>query len=124
MIYTDMLLGADGDLVLNEQGDIVLSNSIVQKINIRIKWFLGEWPFDESQGYDWYETVFVKNPDEDEIKRLIEEAILSVDDVQNVESVEMTVDKKKRTALIKWKANAKDEQTIESEVSIWETITG
>ncbi len=39
----DMLLGSNGDLLISPQGDIVLGESVAQKINIRLKWFEGEW---------------------------------------------------------------------------------
>ena len=46
----DILLSADGDLFLSEKGDISLTESVAQKIKIRLKWWLGEWRWDEEEG--------------------------------------------------------------------------
>ena len=59
MANNDVLLDADGDLRLDSSRDIVLGESLVQKINIRLRWLQGEWPFDETQGTDWFDTVCV-----------------------------------------------------------------
>ena len=39
----DILLKSDGDLLVTEQGDIAIGDSVSQKIKIRLKWFEGEW---------------------------------------------------------------------------------
>ena len=46
----DILLSADGDLYLTETGDISLVESVAQKIKIRLRWWLGEWRWDEEEG--------------------------------------------------------------------------
>ena len=122
IISDDFLLGPDGDLRLSETGDAVLGNSLVQRINITLRWFLTEWPFDESQGVDWYGRVFVKNPNVDDIRYMIEETIRNVDGVSDVTSVTVQMDSQRRTASIFWNATSGKEQ-VESEVIIWGSNT-
>ena len=123
MANNDVLLDADGDLRLDSSRDIVLGESLVQKINIRLRWFKGEWPFDETQGTDWFDTVIVKNPDFDLIEQMVEQILYSFDEIANVETVSIEADSVKRSASITWKAVTKEAETIESEVKLWGSST-
>lgn len=58
----DILLSADGDLYLTETGDISLVESVAQKIKIRLRWWLGEWRWDEEEGMPYRDELFIKNP--------------------------------------------------------------
>ena len=118
MVYNDILLDSDWDIRLNEYGDGILTNSVVQDINVHLKWFLGEWPFDESKGIDWFNEAFVKNPDTDRIERMVRREIEGVDGVTSVESVVIEVDSQKRESVIFWKAKVA-EDILESEVKLW-----
>ena len=58
----DILLDSNGDLAFKGT-DIVLANSVRQKIKIRLKWFFQEWRWDDEAGVPYFEYLFVKNPD-------------------------------------------------------------
>ena len=118
MSATDFLLGKDGDLQLNESMDVIPTDSLCQKINIALRWFLGEWKFDGTKGIDWFDTVHVKNPDEEEIETMITGVLMSFRDIVSVTTVTTFIDKQKRSAVIVWKAQTSQE-TIESEVKVW-----
>ena len=45
----DILLDSNGDLAFKGT-DIVLANSVRQKIKIRLKWFFQEWRWDDEAG--------------------------------------------------------------------------
>lgn len=119
MTYNDVLLDSGGDLYINQYGDAVLGNFIVQDINVHLRWFLGEWPFDTTKGMNWYGEVFVKNPDTDRIARMVRKEIEKIDGIVHVIDVRITVDGSTRSAVINWEAKTSKE-IIESEVSIWE----
>lgn len=118
MTYNDVLLDSGGDLYINQYGDAVLGNSIVQDINVHLRWFLGEWPFDTTKGMNWYGEVFVKNPDTDRIARMVRKEIEKIDGIVRVIDVRITVDGSTRSAVINWEAKTSKE-IIESEVGIW-----
>lgn len=118
MRATDFLLGKDGDLQLSEGMDAIPADSLRQKINIALRWFLGEWKFDDTKGIDWFDTVFVKNPDEEEIESMITSVLMSFQEIVNVSTVTINVDSQKRTAVITWRAQTSQE-IIESEVNLW-----
>ena len=111
----DILLDESGDIRLNEYEDATLTGSVIQ---VHLRWFLGEWPFDESRGVDWFGDMFVKNPDTDQISRMIRSEIAGIDGIQSVEEVTVRVDNATRTAVIQWAAKT-TEEILKSEVKLW-----
>lgn len=112
----DILLDRSGDLAFKGT-DIILANSVIQKINIRLRWFFQEWRWDDEAGIPYFEYLFIKNPDVDQIKELIEEQIFNVDEVTEVNDVSIEINSLKRTAIIRYEA-VTDEETFKEEVMI------
>lgn len=113
----DILLGEKGDLHFKD-ADIVLTNSVRQKINIRLKWFFQEWRWDDEAGIEYFEYMFVKNPDLEQLQEMIEDAIFDVDEVTDVNYVNFAVDSVTRKAVITYEA-VTDEETFKEEVTIY-----
>lgn len=113
----DILLQKDGDLFVSPSGDIVLSDSVAQKINIRLKWFEGEWRWNEDEGLPYFEELFVKNPDTDSFEGMIREKIFEVDEVTEVRNVSIVYDEESRKAYIQYTALT-DFETIREEALI------
>lgn len=109
-------LDCNGDLAFKGT-DIVLANSVRQKIKIRLKWFFQEWRWDDEAGVPYFEYLFVKNPDIDQIKELVEEQIFNVDEITEVNDVSIEIDSLKRLAVIRYEA-VTDEKTYKEEVKI------
>lgn len=112
----DILLAKDGDLCF-DGADIILANSVCQKIKIRLKWFFSEWRWDEGAGLPYFEYLFVKNPDMDLIRGLIREQIFNVDEVTEVREISIDVDREARRAKIAFVAET-DEETYRGEVMV------
>lgn len=112
----DILLDKNGDLKFKD-GDIVLANSVKQKINIRLKWFFQEWRWDDEAGIEYFEYLFIKNPDLEQVTEMIEEQIFEVDEITEVQDVEIEIDSFNRTAKITYVA-VTDEETFREEVII------
>ena len=112
----DILL-KNGDLEF-ENADIVLENSVLQKIIIRLKWFFQEWRWDDEAGIDYFEYLFVKNPDTDQIREMIEDEIFNVDEVTDVLNVIIKIDSISREAIIFFEV-CTDEETFKKEVKIY-----
>lgn len=113
----DILLGKDGDLHFSN-GDIVLKNSVSQKINIRLRWFLGEWRWDEEKGLPYFDELLIKNPSIEYFEELIREEIFNVDEVTEVSSVDISHDASTRKAKIRYVAKT-DLENIREEVEIY-----
>lgn len=114
----DILLGPDEDLYLNEGPDIVLNNSVSQKIKIRLKWFLEEWRWNQKFGLPYFEYLLIKNPELDYFKSLIRETVFNVAEITGVDNIEISVDSKTRKGIIRFTART-DLEVIREEVLIY-----
>lgn len=114
---TDIMLTPSGDLYIGKDGDIVVAQSVAQKIKIKVRWLAGEWKWDEEEGLPYLTELFVKNPDTDRFEMIIREAIFDVEGVTAVEDVRITYDRNTRKGTIKYTARAGAE-TIKEEVSL------
>lgn len=113
----DIMLDSGGDLYISAAGDIVLENSVAQKIRIRLLWFEGEWRWDDEEGLPYMEDLFQKNPDTDAFETAVREKIFEVDEVTEVKNVQVDYDRKTRMAVIRYTAMT-DFETIREEVRI------
>ena len=77
----DILLTRDGDLHIDEWGDIKLTDSVRQAVRIRLQWFFNEWRFAPEYGVPYFEDVFIKNPDLLRIRRIVRDEAMSVEGV-------------------------------------------
>lgn len=116
--YMDIQMSKNGDLMVTETGDINITDSVAQKIKIRLGWHLAEWQWDIPEGLPYHEYVFVKNPDIEQIEKLVREKIYEVEEVTEVKNVSVTVDVKHRKATIYFVAYA-DTEIIKEELEIW-----
>lgn len=116
-VLMDIMLDSGGDLLVTKVGDIVLENSTVQKIRIRLLWFEGEWRWNVDEGLPYMENLLVKNPDTDYFESIVREKIFEVDEVVDVKDVHITYDNKTRDAVIRYVALT-DHETIKEEVRI------
>lgn len=113
----DVKLNANGDLDVNDTGDISLTESIRQCVSVRLKWMHNEWRLGPELGFSWYEDVFVKNPNIERIKMLIRNEISQVEGVKNVSVTDVEYDKQKRTATFSFIYDV-DEETFREEVTL------
>ena len=119
----DILLDKDGDLKVTSKGDILLRDSVAQKIRIRLAWFEGEWRWNEEEGIPYIEEgLFEKNPNILHFESLIREKIFEVDEVTEVGDVSITFDRESRKAEIEFTAYT-DLETIREEVELNWQIT-
>lgn len=96
----DLKLDKNGDLFLDEVGDIATTDSIVQAVRIRLLWFFNEWRLGPDLGLPYFEEVLLKNPNETKIKHLIREQVMSVTGVTDVTEITISIDKRTREAVI------------------------
>lgn len=113
----DLRLTDDGDLYITEGGDVEFTDSILQAIKIRLKWFLGEWRINTTYGMPYFDEVFVKNPSVALLEDRVRTEILAVDGVKSIESINISIDKPTRVCKIQFTVVAGDEK-IEEEVSV------
>lgn len=113
----DLLLNHNGDLLLDKNGDIQFTDSISQAINIRIRWFAQEWKLGPDLGIPYYDEMFVKNPSQELIEEKMREAIIDVDEVEDIASFSMSTDYYLRKLKVTYVVNV-GENLIEGSVQI------
>ena len=111
----DIALKRDGDMYVSPKGDIILNDSVAQKIRIRLLWFLSEWRWDPEEGIPYFDDVFVKNPDLDAIESVIREKIFEIPEVIEVGDISVTLNSDQRKVTIRFEAKT-DEETLREEV--------
>ena len=113
----DILLQPDGDLLVSDNGDIVITDSVRQAIRIRLRWFFDEWRLGPTFGIPYYEEVFIKKPNENRIRQLVRDEIMSVEEVNDVKDITIKIDNGGRTASILYTA-VTAEETFREEMMI------
>ena len=113
----DIQLDKNGDLYLTPQGDISFSDSVAQKIRIRLLWFAGEWRWNPDEGLPYFDHLFRKNPDMNLMESLVRTKIFEIPEVTEVREVRIVPDRKTRNAVICFEALT-DQETVREEVEI------
>lgn len=88
------LIENDNNLKLTNFDISLCSGSlyVANKIRIAFKTFNNEWYLNINAGLPYYEDILVKNPNLDFISDLYQSEILSIDEVDSLESFELTLD--------------------------------
>lgn len=117
MALRDLALSKSGDLLINESGDFTIIDSVRQGIQIKLRWIKGEWVFNPEMGVPYFESILVKTPNRALIEKTLRDQILSVPSVTSVGSINLAMDKQKRTLSAKFTAKT-TEGEVESEVEL------
>lgn len=117
----DILLDKRGDLYVSPLGDIALTDSVAQKISIRLKWFEGEWRWNPEEGLPYMERLFRKNPDTDLMEAAVRSKIFEVPEVTAVKEVGIAPDRRTRNAVIAFTALT-DTETVRGEARLYAGI--
>ena len=113
----DLLLDRDGDLIISERGDLSLSHSVRQAVEVRLRWILGEWRFAPTYGFPWFEEMLVRLPNLTAIQASIRSAVMSVVGVTDCRISAVTIDPKSRTARLSFQFAVGDE-TYDEEMDV------
>lgn len=105
----DILLDRSGDIKLDAKGDLQFTDSVSQAIAIRLRWFQNEWKLGPALGIPYYEEVFIKNPSTLLLEDRIMEAIYDVDEVDDIESLVLNLDRYTRVLTVTYRVIAGDE---------------
>lgn len=111
----DLALDSKGDLYFSDDGDVVITDSLRQAIQIKLRWALGEWVYNEELGIPYFEKILVKKPNTQEIANIVRSALMEFSEVKNVESCTVHIDEAERKCAVKFVVQT-DTETIESEV--------
>lgn len=96
----DLLLGSDGDIVFINGAcptTYTAPDVVKQRLQIRLKTFLGEWFFDTSYGVPYLQRIFGKQKTKTTVDNIIREQILSEFGVLEILDFNSSWDKATRT---------------------------
>lgn len=113
----DLKLDASGDLEISDTGDVMLTQSVKQAVEIRLRWLFGEWRFFPEAGVPYFDRIMVKKPDIESIKQILRSEIMGVDGMTDVQNLEVSIDSRSRTARITFDGTA-DGENFSEEVLI------
>lgn len=104
----DIALHANDHDILIKDGDFLLIDNaerVAQQIKVKLLTFLGEWFLDNTWGVPYLEYILVKQPNQELIKQILSEQILSVDDVKSLNALELDYQVKVRTLIINYEVS-------------------
>ena len=95
------------DIVL-QNGDILMIDNaerVAQQIQITLRFWLGEWFLNTTDGVPYLDYILVKQPNMAHIRQILTEQIQSVEGVKAVTDMELTFDQRKRSLLVEYTAD-------------------
>ena len=95
------------DIVLQD-GDIMMIDNaerVAQQIQITLRFWLGEWFLNTTDGVPYLEYILVKQPNMAHIRQILTEQIQSVEGVKAVTNMELTFDRRERHLLVEYTAD-------------------
>lgn len=97
----------DHDILIKDEDFLLIDNAerVAQQIKVKLLTFLGEWFLDNTWGVPYLEYILVKQPNQDLIKQILSEQILSVDDVKSLNALELDYQVKVRTLIINYEVS-------------------
>ena len=107
-ILYDLALNVDSwDLVFHNNDLLLIDNAerIGQQIKITLQFWFKEWFLDTTQGIPYLEHICVKNPNLQHIRQIFRNAIMSVDGVDSVTELTLSVNAKERILSVTYTAN-------------------
>ena len=114
-VIKDLALDTKGDLYFSSDGDVIVTDSLRQAIQIKLRWALGEWVYNTELGIPYFEKFLVKKPDTQEIANIVRSALMEFTEVKNVESCTVDFNEAERKCVVRFVVQT-DKEIIESEV--------
>ncbi len=98
MAYDLAMDMSSGDLALHGRDLVLVDNAerIAQQIVITLKFWLGEWFLDTTEGVPYLEYILVKNPNMAHIRQIFLEALEQIEGITSVDSLELELDAENR----------------------------
>ena len=117
----DFTIDSDNNIVKTGHQLTFTSSSIdyvVQKIQIVLRTFLGEYFLDTTIGVDYFGKILIKNPDMDLIGSLLKKQIISVDGVKQITKFTLNYDSSNRELLVVFTVSLTAGQTGSGTVNV------
>lgn len=111
-----------GDIALNASGtDFVLISGttlIVQRIKIGSQIYRGTWRYDRRKGRPWLQTFLIKAADLGVARTSYYQFLAGLDDVSQVESVDLTLNRETRTLTIAFRLRTTSGDVVDESIAL------
>ena len=101
--YRDLLI-VNGDLVLTSDADPAGTNNVLQNILQRLRFFLGEWFLDNTQGTPWFQQILIKGPTKAVVDGIIQQRIAGTPGVLSITKYSSTFNSGNRIISVSFSA--------------------
>ena len=82
------------------------TKQIMQNLAIRLRFVLGEWYLDITQGVPYYEEFFRKSPNQIQIESILKQEIVQTRGIEELISFEANFDKRRRIFSVNFSARS------------------
>lgn len=94
------------------------TNQIMQNLAIRLRFVLGEWYLDITQGIPYYEVFFKKAPNQIQIESILKQEIANTRGIVEITSFESAFDARRRVYSVKFSAKSIDGEELIKEMEL------
>ena len=111
----NLLLTADGDLDFSSNNFSIVTgdDELVQKLFVRLQFFLGEWFLDERVGIPYYQEILKKNPNLVSVRRIFRDTIVTTNGVEDLDTFNFEFDRATRALTMSFTAVKTEGGTID-----------
>jgi hypothetical protein len=95
------------ELVIVEGGD-----AVAQEVQVRLRWWLGGWFLDQSQGVPYLQEILRKGVTEAIVREVLREQIELVPDVRSIDVLQVEIDRATREAEVTLELTSIDGETL------------
>jgi hypothetical protein len=96
------------DLIFQDFDFALFDNTkqIMQNLAIRLRFVLGEWYLDITQGIPYYEEFFIKSPNQIQIESVLKQEIVQTRGIVELTKFEADFDKRRRIFSVRFGARS------------------
>jgi len=105
---TGDLVVTDNALSISEEG----SESIAQRLKIRLRFFFREWILDRSQGTKWFEIILKKGVEKFAADAEIRRVVLETPEIRTIENWTSSLDSQRRTYEVRFDVRTTEGETL------------
>ena len=103
-----------GDLAIvgTELAIVEGSDAVAQEVQTRLRWWLGGWFLDLSQGVPYLQEILRKGVTEAIVREILREQIELVPDVQSIDLIDVAIDRVTREATVSLELTSVDDEAV------------
>lgn len=94
------------------------TNQITQNLAIRLRFMLGEWFLDVTQGVPYYQEIFIKNPNQIQIESSLKQEIVNTEGVVELTKFQSNFDRTNRRYYVNFSVRTISGEELAKEIEL------